>query len=185
MKAVLLPGSRRDNSLNRRLMDAIAVNLEVEGIEVDRVVPADLDAPLYDGDLEAGDGVPESIKALNQRMAAAHALVVVTPEYNGFFPALLKNTLDWMSRKTDGQPGTAVFTDKPALILAASPGGRGGMRALPHLRLQLSNLGLNVYRQQLGVGNAGQVLADGGEVLDEALSGQLADLARNFAGFAR
>jgi len=185
MKALLLPGSRRENSLNRRLLDAIAAQLEIEGVEVDRVVPGDLVAPLYDGDLEASDGVPDSIKALNKRMDSADALVVVTPEYNGFFPALLKNTLDWMSRKTDGEAGSAVLADKPALILAASPGGRGGLRALPHLRLQLANLGLNVYRQQLGVGNAGKVLGDGGEVLDEALSGQLADLARNFAGFAK
>ena len=164
MKALLIPGSRRENSLNRRLLDAVGARLEAVGVEVDRVVPAELDASLYDGDLEANEGVPAAIKALNKRMVAADALVVVTPEYNGFFSTLLKNTLDWMSRKQDGQPGTAAFADKPALVLAASPGPKGGIRALPHLRLQLSNLGLNVYRGQLGVGNAGQLLAEGGEV---------------------
>ncbi len=142
-------------------------------------------APLYDGDLEAEEGVPASIKALNERLARADALVVVTPEYNGFFPALLKNTLDWMSRKQDDQPGMAIFKDKPALALAASPGARGGLRALPHLRQQLANFGLNVFRGQLGVGKAGSVLAADGEVLDADIDAQLTQLADDFVGFSR
>lgn len=184
MKALLMSGSQREKSINRRLIRAAAQRLETLGHEVDIVSPADLTAPLYDGDLEAREGVPDSIKSLNERMANADALIISTPEYNGLFPALLKNTLDWMSRKEDGQKGVAVFRDKAALTMAASPGARGGLRALPHLRTQLSNLGLNVFRGQLGVARAGSVLSDTGEITDETVAAQLDDLLSDFATFA-
>lgn len=184
MRILLLPGSKRDGSINVRLLQAIANRIEQAGHTADRVEEADLTAPIYDSDCEAEVGVPDSIKALNQRMKDADAIVVASPEYNGYFSPLLKNTLDWMSRKQDGQPGTAVFTDKPALVLAASPGAMAAARALPHIRQQLANLGLNVYRAQLGVGKATERLDEQGNVVDDNLSEQLDSLTTGFLDFA-
>lgn len=185
MKVLLLPGSRRKGSINIQLLFAAQKKFEGMGVSAELITPAELTAPIYDGDLEADEGVPEAIKALNQKMAAADALVVASPEYNGFFSPLLKNTLDWMSRSQDEQPGTAVFRDKPALVLAASPGPMSAARALPHIRTQLSNLGLNVFRSQLGVGRAGSVLSESGDVLDEKVDNQLTTIISEFTAFAK
>lgn len=182
---LLLAGSRRKNSLSGRLLLAVSHELDRLGLSPDIVHPDDLTAPLYHGDDEAEDGVPASIKALNKRMHAAQALVIVTPEYNGLFPPMLKNTLDWMSRKTDGQTGVAVFRDKPVLLLGSSPGANGGLRALPHLRAQMANLGMHAYGPQLAVGQANQKLAEDGTVTDDTLAERLTTLTDGFARFTR
>lgn len=185
MKILLLPGSKRVDSINFRLLQIVAEKLNGhESVVWDLVGSEDLDAPLYDGDCEIKDGVPDSIKALNRRMHDADALIVSSPEYNGFFSPLLKNTLDWMSRAQDGQPGTAVFRDKPALVLAASPGPMAGARALPHIRTQLSNLGLNVYRAQLGIGQAVPKLGKTGPVPDEKTEDQITEILDGFLNYA-
>jgi NAD(P)H-dependent FMN reductase len=184
MKLLLLPGSRRQDSINVRLLQAVELKLKTLGVETDLVTSGELNAPIYDGDCEAKVGVPDSIKALNKRMNEANGIVVTSPEYNGFFSPLLKNTLDWMSRSQDDQPGTKVFMDKPALVLAASPGPMAAARALPHIRTQLSNLGLNVYRAQLGVGRAGSVLSDTGEITDVKVNEQVDALLSGFTEFA-
>lgn len=184
MRVFLLPGSRRGDSINVRLLKAVSAKLTDLGIEVDLVTSEDLRAPIYDGDCEAKVGIPDVIKDLNRRMAKSDAIIVASPEYNGFFSPLLKNTLDWMSRKQDGQLGTDVFAGKAALVLAASPGPMAAARALPHIRTQLSNLSLNVYFKQLGVGRAGSVLSEQGDVVDEKLDAQLDELVGNFVEFA-
>lgn len=185
LKIFLLSGSRRSDSINSKLLKAVALKLQAYSIECDLVQAGELDAPIYDGDCEAEVGVPASIKKLNVRMAEAAGIVVASPEYNGFFSPLLKNTLDWMSRSQDGQMGTKIFSDKPALVLAASPGPMAASRALPHIRTQLSNLGLNVYRAQMGVGKAGAVLNDDGTLNDERVDKQLDELVAGFADFTK
>lgn len=185
MNVLLLPGSRRQDSINVRLLTAVKGKLEAAGVNAELVTSEELNAPIYDGDCEAKVGVPDGIKALNTKMDQADALIVSSPEYNGFFSPLLKNTLDWMSRSQGDQPGMAVFRDKPALVLAAAPGPMAAARALPHIRTQLSNLGLNVFRSQLGVGRAGSVLSESGEITDEKLEAQLSSLVNDFAAFAK
>lgn len=185
LNVLLLPGSRRKNSISRQVLQAVNDQLKTQDLTIDSVQPDDLIAPLYDGDLEEAKGVPASIRDLNQRMQQAQALVIVTPEYNGLFPPLLKNTLDWMSRKTDDQPGAAVFRGKPVLLVGSSPGANGGLRALPHLRAQMANLGMNVYGPQLAVGQADQKVSADGTVTDEALAKRMQTLTEGFAGFAR
>ena len=78
-----------------------------------------------------------------------------------------------------------VFRNKAGLVLAAAPGPMAAARALPHIRTQLSNLGLNVFRAQLGVGRAGSVLGDNGEVTDEKIDQQLSVLIADFAAFTK
>ncbi|MEX1057230.1 MAG: NAD(P)H-dependent oxidoreductase [Natronospirillum sp.] len=185
LTVLLLAGSRRQNSLSRRLLQAVRAEMDQLGLTTDLVVPADLTASLYDGDVEKKEGVPTAIKALNQRMDHSHALVIVTPEYNGLFPALLKNTLDWMSRKEDGQAGAAVFRGKPVLLLGSSDGVNGGLRALPHLRTQMANLGMHVYGPQLAVGQTDQKVSHDGVISEDALAKRLRTLTTGFAEFVR
>jgi NAD(P)H-dependent FMN reductase len=185
LTALVLAGSRREGALSRRVQTAIAQMLAEQGLQPDVVQPEDLTAPLYDGDIEANEGVPKSIQALNARMAAADALVIVSPEYNAMFPPLLKNTLDWMSRRVSGQLGGAVFHHKPALLIATSRGPRGGIRALPHLRFQMAYFEMQVYGPQLGVGDVEQKVSAAGAVTDAALAEEMHTLAAGFAEFCR
>ncbi|MBT6384415.1 MAG: NAD(P)H-dependent oxidoreductase, partial [Alphaproteobacteria bacterium] len=84
-------------------------------------------------------------------------LVISTPEYNGFFPGLLKNTLDWCSRAGGGLDGRATYEGKKAIIMAASPGAGGGKRVLPRLVEQMEILRTEVVAQ-VSVGNADEAI---------------------------
>lgn len=185
MNIVLLSGSRRQASLNFLLLKIVAQQLQEMAITPKLIAPSTLDAPLYDGDYEQQAGIPASIKVLNSALAGADGLIVASPEYNGFFSPLLKNTLDWMSRAEDGQPGMALFKDKPALALAASPGAMAGVRALLHVRTLLSNLGCNVFRSEFGIGRAGTVLSEEGTISDAKIAARLTAVVTDFIAFVR
>lgn len=92
-------------------------------------VEADLQMPLYDGDLEAAEGVPEAAQVLARQIAKADAVVISTPEYNKAPPGVLKNALDWASR-VEGKP----WADKPVAVMSAAAGRAGGERAQMVLR---------------------------------------------------
>ncbi|MDT8854550.1 NAD(P)H-dependent oxidoreductase [Paracoccaceae bacterium Fryx2] len=94
---------------------------------------ADLRLPLYDGDLEAAEGIPPGVQRLADQIAGADAIVISTPEYNKALPGVLKNALDWVSR-TKGGP----WRDKPVAILSAADGRAGGERSQFSLRLCLT-----------------------------------------------
>lgn len=127
----------------------------------------DYPMPLYDGDLEREQGVPEHARRLKALLADHTGLVVVSPEYNGFITPLLKNTLDWLSRPDDDREGLALFRNRVACVLSASPGGFGGMRSLALARQLLTNLGVTVLPDQLAVPRAAQAFTDAGDLADQ------------------
>lgn len=107
--------------------------------------------PLYDGDLEAASGVPANALKLKEIFIAHDAFIVVSPEYNSSIPALLKNTIDWVSRPLPEQSGYLPFSGKPAALLSASPGNLGGLRGLRHLRDVLAELQMIVLPKQVSL----------------------------------
>jgi chromate reductase len=122
-----IPGALRAASTNRLLL-AEARRLFGPA----RMTEADLRLPLYDGDLEAAEGIPAPVQHLADQIRAADAVVIATPEYNKSFPGVLKNALDWVSR-TKGGP----WRDKPVAIISAADGRAGGDRAQFALRLAM------------------------------------------------
>ena len=118
-------GALRAGSTNRLLLAEAA---RVFGPAT--VVQADLHLPLYDGDLEDAQGIPDPAQHLADQIRAADAVVMSTPEYNKSLSGVLKNALDWVSRV----PGS-VWRDKPVAILSAADGRAGGERAQFALRL--------------------------------------------------
>ena len=100
---------------------------------------SDFPLPIYDGDLQAKSGVPKHAVNLKRMMAAHHGVLIVTPEYNSSVPALVKNTIDWVSRVQDAHETRGqVFRERVFAIASASGGRLGGARALAALRLILS-----------------------------------------------
>ena len=166
-------GSLRQGSYNRRLVHVLAEGARSAGAEVTLIELRDYPLPIYDGDIETA-GVPGEVRRLQQLMGDHDGLLISTPEYNGSMPALLKNTLDWISRPTaGGGSGVALFQDKVAGIVSASPGPLGGLRSLLVLRDALAKLGLIVVPQQVAVGQAADKLPDYGVLGDDRQKAQV------------
>ena len=128
MKLLGICGSLRAGSHNRKLM--------LEGRRMfapDTFEESDLRLPLYDGDLEEREGIPEAVQRLADQIKAADAVIIASPEYNKALPGVLKNALDWVSR-TKGAP----LAGKPVAILSAADGRAGGERSQFSLRLALN-----------------------------------------------
>lgn len=121
---LLISGALRASSTNRLLLREAARQFGPA-----TVIEADLKLPLYDGDLEAAEGIPAAVQTLADQIAAADAVVVSTPEYNKAPSGVLKNALDWVSR-TEGAP----WADKPVAVLSAAAGRAGGEVAQMLLR---------------------------------------------------
>ncbi|MEO0683421.1 MAG: NAD(P)H-dependent oxidoreductase [Pseudomonadota bacterium] len=124
LKLLGISGSLRRESTNTALLrEAIRLFGPAEA------EMGDLRLPLYDGDLEAAEGIPASVAALAEQMRAADAIVFCTPEYNKNLPGVLKNALDWVSRTKP-----APMEGKPVAILSAAAGRAGGERSQFSLR---------------------------------------------------
>ncbi len=123
-----MAGSLRKRSYNRALLCAASEMLP-DDMTMDIFDLAPL--PLFNVDLEA-QGVPESVQDFHERMDAADALLIATPEYNWSVPGVLKNAIDWASRPmVDGRPSPL---DSAPLAIIGGAGRLGGVRAQDHLR---------------------------------------------------
>src|ERR1700726_1524183 len=157
LKILVIPGSLRTGSLNARLAAAAAYQFGQAGAEVTRISLGDFPLPIYDGDLQTKSGVPKNAINLKRMIGAHHGVLIVTPEYNSSVPALVKNTIDWVSRVQDaGETRGQVFRERAFAIAAASGGRLGGTRALAALRLILSACDATVIPTQLGLPFADQ-----------------------------
>ena len=143
MNILIFAGSTRQESYNRKLAKAAAVIAEQQGAQATLLELSDFDIPLYNADLEAR-GTPADVIRLKQAMHSHAAWIICSPEYNGSYPALLKNAIDWASSPVKGDAlwsdGTLPFRNKVVGMASASPGGMGGLRAQSHLAPLLLNL---------------------------------------------
>ncbi|UCH83632.1 MAG: NAD(P)H-dependent oxidoreductase [Candidatus Latescibacterota bacterium] len=165
-KILAFAGSARRGSYNKMLVNNAAAGAKADGAKVTLVDLRGFPMPLYDADLEAADGIPASALEFKKLMASNDGFLIASPEYNGFFPPLLKNVIDWASRRVDDEPAYNGFEGKVAAIMAASPGALGGLRALAHLRTLLANMRVMVLPDQKGVPNASNAFDDQGVLTD-------------------
>lgn len=169
-KILVFAGSTRKASWNKMLARAAAKAAEKGGGDVTFVDLADYTMPIYDGDFEDAEGIPENAKKLKQLFLANDALLIVTQEHNGAIPALLKNMIDWVSRRESAdEPPLACYQNKVALLLSASPGALGGLRALRMLREILSGISVIVLPEQKAIPGVNKVFDAQGNVLDDKL----------------
>ncbi len=164
-KILAFSGSIRRDSWNRKLIQVAADAARAAGGDVTLIDLADYPLPLYDGDLEAQDGLPDNALRLKALFKDHDALLIASPEYNSSVPPLLKNALDWVSREWQGESGLVPYQNKVAAILAASPGTFGGMRMLPHLRQVLNTLGVLVLPAQFSLAHADSAFNEEGGTL--------------------
>ncbi len=154
-----ISGSLRGASLNTKLVHEAG-----RLFGADPFTLADLTIPLYNGDVEEAQGIPASVQALADQIAAADAVVISTPEYNKAPPGVLKNALDWVSR-TEGK----VWKDKPVALISATAGRSGGERAQSALRLMMVPFDAHVLNgPEVLVGGAHNEFNDDGHLTGEA-----------------
>jgi NAD(P)H-dependent FMN reductase len=168
-KLLAFSGSISQDSINHRLVEYASGLASIFEVKIIRL--SDFEAPYYRKEIEASSGIPEKIKELRALFDEADGFILSTPEYNSSIPAGLKNTLDWISRM-EGK----IFQDKPVLLMATSPGGRGGQSVLGHLSSIMPFWGATVIGP-FSLPRFGDNFEDG-RIIDPELDDQLKGLVK-------
>ena len=143
-RILALAGSLRKESYNKKLVQIAVHAARNSGAEVTYLDLRDYPLPIFDQDLEQAQGIPDSGKKLKQIFIDHHGFLLSCPEYNSSITAVLKNTIDWVSRPVPGETPLQGFKGKVASLMSASPGALGGLRGLVTVRSILSNIGVLV-----------------------------------------
>ena len=168
-------GSLRKRSYNKALLCAAAeltpkdAKLEIFDIE---------GIPPFNQDLE--NRIPEKVKEFKEKIEAADAILIATPEYNYSVPGVLKNAIDWASRP----PGDNSFEGKPIAVMGTSPGRLGSARSQYHLRQILVSLNTHaINRPEVIVTFANEKIDENGKVTDERTKELIKELLKNLVAW--
>lgn len=182
-KILAFAGSARRDSLNRKLLAAVVDAARAAGAEVTVLDLNDYALPLFHGDLEDAQGLPENAAKLIAQIAAHRALLIASPEYNSQLTPLLKNTLDWCTR---GE--TDPFEGRVAAVVSASPGNFGGIRSMTLARQLLVHLGCHVIPAQCVLPQAHKAFDAEGQLIEpralKAAQAVAAELVRTATALA-
>ncbi len=154
MRVFVCAASLRADALNQKLAALAARVAAATGATVDLASMREFDVPIYDGDLEAAQGIPDGAAAFQRRLIASDAFIVASPEYNASMPGGLKNLIDWTSRFRP-QP----FDGRHGLLLSASPSLSGGNRGLWALRVPFEHLGARIFPDMFSLSMAHKAFA--------------------------
>jgi NAD(P)H-dependent FMN reductase len=176
-------GSTRKDSYNKRLVRIAAQGAEAAGATVKYVELNYYPMPLFDEDLEKLSGQPESAQQLKKLMVESDGFLLASPEYNSSFSAVLKNTIDWVSRPVPGEPSLVAYRGKAVVLMSASPGGFGGLRGLVHVRSMLGNLGMIVLPDQIAVSQAYDAFDASGKLKEAKQQAAVEGLGATLATF--
>jgi NAD(P)H-dependent FMN reductase len=181
VRVLIVPGSNRAESLNRKLANAAASELAGRGAIVTLISLSDFEMPIYDGDLETEQGRPAAADRLIELFLDHDAVLIVSPEYNAGIPPLLKNVIDWMSRGEEHP-----FKERVFALAAASPGRFGGLRGLMMLRQTLGlGLGALIIPEQFLLPGARQAFNEDGSLTDDANPKMLQAMVKSLLYAAR
>jgi chromate reductase, NAD(P)H dehydrogenase (quinone) len=174
-----LCGSLRRGSFNLMLLRATAeaappgTSIEIESIR---------EIPLYDGDVEAEQGLPPAVQRLKDRIAGADGVLIATPEYNNSMPGVLKNAIDWLSRPAADI--ARVFRGRPVAVMGATPGPGGTALSQAAWLPVLRTLGLRPWFEgRVLISGAGKVFDSDGRVVDAATQDRIRTFVDGFAAF--
>lgn len=163
-KILVLAGSAREASLNKKLARVAARAINDNGGDATFIDLRDFPMPIYEGDLEAREGMPKEARRLRELFLSHPAFLIVSPENNGTIPSLLKNAIDWLSRDVDGRSGLEPYRGRVIALMSASPGAFGGVVCLSHLRNSLAKLLAHVIPEQFPLPKADQAFAEDGSL---------------------
>jgi NAD(P)H-dependent FMN reductase len=165
-KILAFAGSTRSDSFNKKLIKIAAAGARNAGADVTLIDLRDLPLPLYDGDIEEREGLPENARKLKQLFLAHNGLLISAPEYNSGISGVLKNSFDWVSRSEGDEKDLACYIGKVAALMSASPGALGGLRGLVQVRSILGNIKVLVLPEQIAVSKAHEAFHPDGSLKD-------------------
>jgi len=176
-----ISGSLRKGSYNSALLRAAASLAPADcALEIASIAGI----PLYNGDDEISTGIPAAAARLKEAIAAADALLIVTPEYNNSIPGVTKNAIDWLSRPPADIP--RVFKGRIVAIAGASPGGFGTILSQNAWLPVLRTLGAELWTGgRLLVSRAASVVDASGEIADEAVRENVRKFMHGFVDYVR
>ena len=172
-------GSARRESLNKKLLKVVVDAVRAEGAEVTAIDLQDFPMPLYHGDLEDAEGMPEHAKRLLKLIVEHEGLLIASPEYNSQMTPLLKNSIDWCTR-ADENP----FQGKVVAVVSASPGMFGGIRSMTLARQLLTHLGAHVVPVQCILPQADKAFDEQGGLKEERHLKSVKSVARALVSVA-
>jgi chromate reductase len=164
MRILAISGSLRRDSYNTQLLRA-AEELAPAGVDLE-LYESLKDVPPYDQD-DDGELVPAAAQDLRERIRAADAVLIATPEYNSSIPGQLKNALDWASRPFR----TNALRNKPVAVMGATTGAYGAVWAQAELRKVLGATGARVVPAEVAVAHAHERFEDGTLIDDDIRAG--------------
>lgn len=167
-KILAFAGSLRKGSYNKMMVKVAMEGARKAGAQVTFIDLADYPLPIFDEDLEAKDGLHANAAKLKALFKEHDGFLIASPEYNSSLSAALKNTIDWVSRPTGDARPLEAFAGKVVGIMAASPGGLGGLRGMVHLRAILGNIQVLVIPEQHALVKAHEVFDASGQLKDAA-----------------
>jgi chromate reductase len=178
MKLLMIAASLRKDSYNKKLINVLTQLAQQQGIQVDYYRMEDHSLPLYNGDIESTDGVPEGASIFAEKMASANGTVISSPEYNFSIPGVLKNLIDWVSR-LEPMP----FDGKNIFLSSTSPSLVGGNRGLWAVRVPLESCGAFVYPKMFSLSSASNSFTDTGELKDQGAITRLSTMFDEFTAY--
>lgn len=164
VRVLVFAASLRRASLNTRLASLAATVVEEQGGVPDRATMEEFECPAYDNDVERDKGLPPNATRMRERLEAADAYIIASPEYNASMPGYLKNAIDWVSRARP-QP----FNGRQGMLVSASPSMAGGNRGLWSLRIPLEHLGSRVYPDMFSLAQAHEAFDPSGRIANPTL----------------
>jgi len=173
LSLLAIVGSLRSGSVNAATARA-AVAAAPDGVAI--VIHDVHDLPMYHGD-EEDAGPPSAMLALHEAVAESDGIIFFSPEYNGSFPAVTKNAIDWLSRPPTSWEGTSVT------LVATTPGPRAGLSLREHFMFVMSRQPIRVF-ETLGLGSYDERISDG-EITDADTIAELTDFIERFARSCR
>lgn len=176
MNMLFISGSLRKESFNYKLLQ-MAVNHLGCGKE-NIVNSSEMNLPMYSGDIESA-GMPEAVQTLANKIKAADALIIASPEYNYGISGVLKNFIDWVSRVRP-----MPLSAKPILLMAASASNIAGIRGLWHTRVPLEGLGNFIYPKMFSVGDCFNAF-EGDKFKQETLNDQFKATLEEFVAYVK
>jgi NAD(P)H-dependent FMN reductase len=187
VRILVFAGSIRTGSFNARLAAAAARELALLDVDVSLISLADYPMPIYDGGLEAAEGVPENALKLKRQFCAHQGIFIAGPEYNAGMTPLLKNAIDWVSRvREEGEKPLAAYHGRVFALGSASPGGYGGFRSQMAARQVLElGCGALVIPESCAVATAHQAFDEEGHLKDDRTRGMLTACCRALVATAR
>jgi chromate reductase, NAD(P)H dehydrogenase (quinone) len=184
-KILAFAGSLRKDSFNKKMLKLAVAGAISSGVEVTEIDLKDFPVPLYDGDLETAEGLPENAIRLQDLMLAHDGFLIASPEYNSGISGTLKTYIDWTSRPRGEIKAGDCYAGKAVVVMSASPGGLGGIRALPNVRSILGTMGVYVLPDEFALGKAHEAFDENGNAKEAFVQNKLESLGKALAEFLK